>query len=142
MVLSLIPSICPSPLLPFLLLRSLSSRWLGVRNATQWWPGTGPRGDRRSQQQSREKRGRGKEAGEEEGRKEQSGWTRTFTVEVISLGRTSQRRVAVVHLLTYFSLCMLLVFVKENLPHFAPVFTIQYNHSLHHLSICPTASSL
>lgn len=55
-VLSLIPSICPSPLLPPSLPSDPSlPPWLGVRNATQWWPGIGPRGDRQSQQQSRKK---------------------------------------------------------------------------------------
>ena len=53
MVLSLIPSICPSSLLPPPI--PLFSHWLGVRNATQWWLGTRPRGDRQSQQQSRKK---------------------------------------------------------------------------------------
>lgn len=59
MVLSLIPSICPSPLLPPPI--PLSSPWLGVRNATQWWLGIGPRGDRQSQQQSRKKMRRKRE---------------------------------------------------------------------------------
>lgn len=87
-----------SPLSP--LIGSLSLRWLRVRNATQWWLGIGPRGDRQSQQQSREKMGKR----ERPGKKENEGAEKKESYDRRALNK---RIISLVALLIYLCSCIL-----------------------------------